>query len=64
MEATAYPLGASLAYLAGKKHFVRGQRRVAMALLTECSVMAPAGKEAKEVEELLVELHLRRMDEK
>jgi tetratricopeptide (TPR) repeat protein len=64
MEATAYPLGASLAYLAGKKHFVRGQRRVAMALLTECTVMAPAGKEAKEAEQLLVELHLHRMDEK
>jgi hypothetical protein len=51
--AKAYPLGASLAYWAGKKHFALGQQRVAEALLTECLTMAPDSKEAKEARDLL-----------
>jgi predicted Zn-dependent protease len=56
LAAKAYPLGASLAYLAGKKHLTRGQRRVAAALLTECTIMAPNSKEAKEAQDLLAKL--------
>jgi hypothetical protein len=52
-SARVYPLGASLAYLAGKKHLARGQERVAEALLTECTTMAPNGKEAMEAKDLL-----------
>jgi len=56
-EARAYPLGASLAYWAGKKHFARGHRRVAEALLQECVTMAPHSKEAKEASDLLTSMH-------
>jgi hypothetical protein len=56
LEAKVYPLGASLAYWAGKKHLARGQQRVAAALLTECTVMASNSKEAKEAKELLATL--------
>ncbi len=52
-EAKTYPLGASLAYWAGKKHLVHGQRRVAEALLEECVTMATNSKQAKEAEDLL-----------
>lgn len=52
-EATVYPLGAKLAYWAGKKHLADGQRRVAESLLEECVAMAPSSKEAKEARELL-----------
>jgi tetratricopeptide (TPR) repeat protein len=51
--ARIYPMGASLAYLAGKKHLARGQKRVAEALLRECTTMSPNSKEAMEAEELL-----------
>jgi tetratricopeptide (TPR) repeat protein len=54
--AKVYPLGASLAYWAGKKHMARGQKRVAEALLTECTIMAPNSKEAKEAKDLLITL--------
>jgi tetratricopeptide (TPR) repeat protein len=50
------PLGVSLAYWAGKKHLARGQRHVAVALLTECIVMAPAGKDAKDARDLLAKV--------
>lgn len=53
LAAKAYPLGAGLAYLAGKRHLARGQRRVAEALLAECVTMAPDSKEAKEAKDLL-----------
>jgi tetratricopeptide (TPR) repeat protein len=56
LAAKDYPLGATLAYWAGKKHFSRGQKRVAEALLTECIAMAPDSKEAKEAKDLLVKL--------
>jgi tetratricopeptide (TPR) repeat protein len=52
-EAEVYPLGASLAYWAGKKHMSHGQRRVGEALLTESLTMAPDTKEAQEAKELL-----------
>lgn len=48
--------GASLAYWAGKKHLARGQSRVAESLLSECVVMAPESKEAKEARELLAKM--------
>jgi tetratricopeptide (TPR) repeat protein len=51
--ADVYPLGGSLAYWTGKKHLARGQRRIAAALLTECSAVAPSSKEAKEAKEIL-----------
>jgi hypothetical protein len=54
--AKEYPLGAGLAFLAGKKHFARGHKRIAAALLTQCTVMAPQSKEAKEARELLAKL--------
>jgi hypothetical protein len=56
LEAKDYPLGASLAYWAGKKHFAGGQQRVAAALLTECATMAPDGEEAREAKALLSSL--------
>jgi hypothetical protein len=56
LEAKAYPLGAGLAYWAGKKHLARGQQRVAAALLTECTIVAPSAKEAKEAKDLLAAL--------
>ncbi len=49
----AYPLGAGLAYLAGKKHLWRGDQRIAALLLRECVSMAPDSKEAKEALELV-----------
>ncbi len=52
-EVKTYPLGASLAYWAGKKHLARGHGRVAEALLTECITMTPNSKEAKEAKDLL-----------
>jgi tetratricopeptide (TPR) repeat protein len=51
-SAKLYPLGASLAYLAGKKHLAWGHVRVGTALLMECIVMAPESKEAREAREL------------
>ena len=48
-----YPLGASLAFLAGKKHLARGQQRIAESLLTECIVMSPDTSEAAEARELM-----------
>jgi tetratricopeptide (TPR) repeat protein len=54
--AKLYPLGASLAFLAGKKHLAWGQTRVGTALLTECTVMAPGSKEAEEAKGLLAAL--------
>ena len=59
-EAKAYPLGASLSYWAGKKHFARGHRRVAEALLQECVTMGPNSKEAKEASDLLANLRVPR----
>jgi tetratricopeptide (TPR) repeat protein len=53
LAAKEYPLGASLAYWAGRKHLARGQQRVAAALLAECMTMAPNSKEAKQAEDLL-----------
>jgi len=52
----AYPLGARLACLAGKKHLALGQKRVAEVLLAECTIMAPSSKEAKEARDLLAAL--------
>jgi hypothetical protein len=52
----ADPLGASLAYWAGKKHLERGQLRVATALLAECIAMAPDSPEAKEAKTLTATL--------
>ncbi len=54
--AKRYPLGADLACLAGKKHLARDQQRVAASLLTECTVMAPASKQAGEARQLLESL--------
>ena len=48
-----YPLGASLALWAGKKHLARGQHRIADSLLTECVFMAPDSNEAREAKDLL-----------
>lgn len=56
LAAKEYPLGAGLAFLAGKKHLARGHTRIAAALLTQCTVMAPNSKEAKEAQELLASL--------
>ena len=56
-EAKVYPLGASLAYWAGKKHLARGHQRIAVALLTESATMAPSSKEGKEAKDLLSGLH-------
>jgi tetratricopeptide (TPR) repeat protein len=56
LEAKTDPLGAGLAYWAGKKHFTRGQRRVAAALLTECVTIAPDGDQSKEAEDLPAKL--------
>lgn len=56
-EARVYPPGSSLAYWAGKKHIARGHQRVAAALLTECTTMAPRSKEAKEAKDLLAGAH-------
>jgi tetratricopeptide (TPR) repeat protein len=56
LEAKEDPHGASLAYWAGKKHFARGQNRVAAALLTECITIAPNGDQAKEAKDLLAKL--------
>jgi len=55
-SAQIYPLGADLAYLAGKKHFARGQRRIAVSLLTACAVMAPDSDEASAAKALLAAL--------
>lgn len=54
--AKIYPLSASLACWAGKKHLARGQQRVAVSLLTECTVIAPNSNEAREAREMLVKL--------
>jgi tetratricopeptide (TPR) repeat protein len=54
LAAKQYPLGASLAYWAGKKHLARGQQRVATSLLVECTAMEPTSKEAKDAQALLV----------
>jgi len=53
LEARTYPLGAGLAYWAGKKHLARGQKRVAAALLTECITIAPNSDQGKEARDLL-----------
>lgn len=53
LAAKEYPLGAGLAYWAGRKHLAHGQQRVADALLNECITMAPNSKEAKEAKDLL-----------
>jgi tetratricopeptide (TPR) repeat protein len=52
-SAKQYPLGASLACWAGKKHLARGQQRVAVSLLTECAAMDPNSTEAKDAQALL-----------
>lgn len=56
LAAKEYPLGAGLAYLAGKKHLARGHQRVAVSLLNECATMAPNSKEGEEAKELLAKL--------
>jgi tetratricopeptide (TPR) repeat protein len=53
LEAQDFPKGASLAYLAGRKHLEQGQKRIAFSLLSECVAMAPGSKEANEAEDLL-----------
>jgi tetratricopeptide (TPR) repeat protein len=53
LSAKQYPLGASLAYWAGKKHMARGQQRVAASLLTECAAMDPNSKEGRDAQALL-----------
>jgi tetratricopeptide (TPR) repeat protein len=55
-ESKAGTLPATLDYMAGKKHLARGQQRVATALLTECTVVAPASEEARKSSELLLTL--------
>jgi tetratricopeptide (TPR) repeat protein len=55
-EATIFPLGGNLAYLAAKKHLEFGEDRVAAALLAECSTVSPDSKEGKEARDLLAEL--------
>jgi tetratricopeptide (TPR) repeat protein len=54
--AKEYPLGAILAYYAGKKHLALGHQQVAASLLAECVTMAPDTKEAKDAKELLANL--------
>jgi hypothetical protein len=58
LAAKEYPLGAGLAYWAGKKHLARGQQRVATALLSECTVVSPNSKEAAEAKEILTTLQV------
>ena len=54
--AKIYPLGAQLAYLAGKKHLARGQNRVAESLFAECVAMAPGSRDAIQAAQLLSQL--------
>ena len=49
----AKPADADLAYLAGKKHLWRGERRTARMLLIESISIAPDGKDASQARELL-----------
>jgi len=51
--ARVYPLGATLAFWAGKRHLKWGQIPVGVSLLRECIAMAPTSKEAKQAAELL-----------
>ncbi len=49
-----YPVGADIAFMAGKKHLLRGEQRIAAMFLSECLAMAPGTKMANKAQDLLV----------